>query len=115
MPSGPDFEPTGDCIVCYFVSNYLLQGLRVAVNMMWELFRGKCGNSQKSAHPLLLQTWILAPPMGAFSGDYGMSIVSGGCGIFRAIKRMRIQLNQALSPPPQAWETRLCTASDIQS
>ena len=83
--------------------------------MMWALFRGKRGNSQKSAHPLLLQTWILAPPMRAFSGDYSMSIVSGGWGIFRAIKRMDIQLNQALSPPPQAWEMRLCTALDIQS
>ena len=54
--SGPDFEPAGDSIVRYFVSNYLLRGLRVAVNMMWALFRGKRGNSQKSTHPLLLQT-----------------------------------------------------------
>ena len=115
MPSGLDFEAAGDSIVRYFVSNYLLRGFRVAVNMMWALFRGKRGNSQKSAHPLLLQTWILAPPIGTFSGDYGMSIVSGGCEIFRAIKRMRMQLNQALSPPPQAWETRLFTALDIQS
>ena len=40
MPSGLDFEAAGDYVVCYFVSNYLLQGLKVAVNMTWALFRG---------------------------------------------------------------------------
>ena len=40
MPSGLDFEAAGDYIVCYFVSNYLLQGLKVAVNMTWALFCG---------------------------------------------------------------------------
>ena len=51
VPSGLDFEAAGDSAVRYFVSNYLLRGLRVAVlNMTWALFRG-CGNSRKSAHP----------------------------------------------------------------
>ena len=40
MPSGLDFEAAGDSVVRYFVSDYLLRGLRVAVNMMWALFRG---------------------------------------------------------------------------
>ena len=38
--SGIDFEAAGDSVVRYFVSNYLLQGLQVVVNMMWALFRG---------------------------------------------------------------------------
>ena len=38
--SGLDFEATGDSVVHYFVCNYLLQGLQVAVNMTWALFRG---------------------------------------------------------------------------
>ena len=40
VPSGLDFEAAGDSAVRYFVSNYWLQGLRVAVNMTWALFRG---------------------------------------------------------------------------
>ena len=40
MPSGLDFEAAGDSVVRYFVYNYLLQGLRVAVYMTWALFRG---------------------------------------------------------------------------
>ena len=39
MASGLDFEAAGDYVVRYFVSNYLLRGLQVAVNMMWALFR----------------------------------------------------------------------------
>ena len=35
VPSGLDFEAIGDSVVRYFVSNYLLWGLWVAVNMMW--------------------------------------------------------------------------------
>ena len=33
VPSGHDFEAAGDSVVRYFVCNYLLRGLRVAVNM----------------------------------------------------------------------------------
>ena len=40
VPSGLDFEAAGDSFVRYFVCNYLLRGLRVAVNMMWAIFRG---------------------------------------------------------------------------
>ena len=40
VPSGLDFEAAGVYVVRYFVSNYLLQGLEIAVNMMWALFRG---------------------------------------------------------------------------
>ena len=40
VPSGLDFEAAGDSVVRYFVSNYLLRGLRVAVKMTWALFRG---------------------------------------------------------------------------
>ena len=40
VPSGLAFEAAGDSVVHYFVSNYLLRGLRVAVNMMSALFRG---------------------------------------------------------------------------
>ena len=40
VPSRLDFEAAGDYIVCYFVSNYLLWGLQVAVNMTWTLFYG---------------------------------------------------------------------------
>ena len=39
-PSGLDFEATGDSVVQYFVPNYLLQELQVAVNMTWALFHG---------------------------------------------------------------------------
>ena len=39
VPSGLDFEAAGDSGVRYFVSNYLLQELRV-VNMTWALFPG---------------------------------------------------------------------------
>ena len=40
--SGLDFEAAGDSVVRYsvvryFVSNYLLRGLRVVVNMTWRL------------------------------------------------------------------------------
>ena len=35
VPSGLDFETAGDSVVCYFVCNYLLRGLQVAVNMTW--------------------------------------------------------------------------------
>ena len=38
--SGLDFEATGDYVVRYFVSNYLLRGLLVAVNMTWALYLG---------------------------------------------------------------------------
>ena len=37
---GLDFEAAGDSIVCYFVSNYLLRGFGVPVNMTWVLFCG---------------------------------------------------------------------------
>ena len=40
MPSGLDFEAADDYVVHYFVSNYLLRGLQVTVNMTWALFRG---------------------------------------------------------------------------
>ena len=40
VPSGLNFEAAGDSIAHYFVCNYLLRGLRVAVNMTWALFRG---------------------------------------------------------------------------
>ena len=40
VPSGLDLEATGDSVVRYFVFNYLLHGLQVAVNMTWALFRG---------------------------------------------------------------------------
>ena len=39
VPSGINFKAPGDSIVRYFVSNYLLRGLRVVVNMTWALFR----------------------------------------------------------------------------
>ena len=38
VPSGLDFEAIGDYVVHYFVFNYLLRGLQVAVNMTWALF-----------------------------------------------------------------------------
>ena len=53
VPSGLDFEVNDDSVVHYFVSNYLLGGLRVAVNMTWALFRVKCWDTWKSAHPPL--------------------------------------------------------------
>ena len=40
VPPGLDFEAADDYVVRYFVSNYLLRGLQVAVNMTWALFRG---------------------------------------------------------------------------
>ena len=40
VPSGLDVEAAGGSIVHYFVCNYLLRGLPVAVNMTWALFRG---------------------------------------------------------------------------
>ena len=40
VPSGLDFEATGDYVVHYFVSKYLLQAFQVAVNVMWALFCG---------------------------------------------------------------------------
>ena len=39
MLSAIDFKAAGDSVVRYFVCNYLLRELRVAVNMMWALFR----------------------------------------------------------------------------
>ena len=39
VPSGLDFEAAGDSVVHYFVSNYLLRGLRTALDMTWALFR----------------------------------------------------------------------------
>ena len=38
VPSGLDFEPAGGSIVHYCLSNYLLQGHRVTVNLRWVLF-----------------------------------------------------------------------------
>ena len=40
VPSGLDFEAAGDSVLLDFVSNYLLRGLRVTVNMTWALFCG---------------------------------------------------------------------------
>ena len=40
VPSGLHFETTSGSVVRYFVSNYLLRGLRVIVNMTWALFHG---------------------------------------------------------------------------
>ena len=40
VPSGLNFDAPGDSVVRYFVSKYLLQGLQIAVNMMWALFHG---------------------------------------------------------------------------
>ena len=47
VSSGLDFEAAGDSVVRYFVSNYLLRGLRVAVNTMWVLFRGQMRKQSK--------------------------------------------------------------------
>ena len=35
-----DFEAAGGSVVRYCLSNYLLRGHRVAVNMAWAIFRG---------------------------------------------------------------------------
>ena len=47
VPSGLNFKAAGDYVVCYFVSNYLLRGLQVVVNMTWPglSFMVKYGNS----------------------------------------------------------------------
>ena len=50
VPKGLNFEAAGDSIVRYFVSNYLLRGLRVAVNTMWVLFHGQM-RKQSKEHP----------------------------------------------------------------
>ena len=47
-----DFEGAGGSIVSHYLSNYLLQGYHVTVKMTWALFLVKCGNTQKSTHPL---------------------------------------------------------------
>ena len=41
VPSGLDFEDAGDSVVRYFMCNYLLRGIRAAVNMTWALFRAE--------------------------------------------------------------------------
>ena len=43
VPSGR--EAAGGSIVRYCLSNYLLRGHRVAVNMTWALLNAKCGNT----------------------------------------------------------------------
>ena len=44
VPSGLNFEAAGVSVVHYCLSNYLLRGHRVTVNMTWTLFCGynKC-------------------------------------------------------------------------
>ena len=39
-PSGLDLEAAGDSVVGYFVLNYLIRGLQVAINMTWVFFHG---------------------------------------------------------------------------
>ena len=40
VQSGLDFKAAGGSVVRYCLSNYLLQGHRVAVNVTWALFDG---------------------------------------------------------------------------
>ena len=52
MPSELGFKAAGGSIVHYCLSNYLLQGHRVAVNMTWVLLCDyKYRNSQNSTQP----------------------------------------------------------------
>ena len=45
-PSGLNFEARGGSVVHYYLSNHLLWGHQVAVNMTWALFVVKCGNTK---------------------------------------------------------------------
>ena len=51
VPSGLDFEAAGDYVVNYFVSNYLLRGLQVTVNVTWALVRGEMRKQSKECPP----------------------------------------------------------------
>ena len=66
VPSGLNFEAAGGSAVLYCLSNYLLRGHWVAVNMTWALFMIKCRNTQKSAHPPLWWTCKVLCPWALF-------------------------------------------------
>ena len=70
VPSGFNFEPTGDSVVRCCSSNYLDQGHRVTVNMTWALCRVKSGNTRKSTHPRpICQTCKPHPGNGVMEGN----------------------------------------------
>ena len=67
VPSGLDFEAAGSSIVrslhvCLIIC---FKGIE-SPNMTWALFRGKCRNTQKSAHPPLWRSCKVLHPWPLF-------------------------------------------------